>query len=1587
MLFLKKTLTMNSTYKMNRKSLFLVIILFGATANSSFGQLVSKKPTTKSVSQKEVSLSKVSLADRIKKQRNDYVITGEHTSSVSGIKHIYLRQTINGIEVAGTDSSIHMDATGKVIASHDNFIENIENTLTTRAKSLDALQAISKVAAKMGYSISNLELLEKSTQQGEQYLFSKAGISGTEIPVKLQYLYQEGKGTSLVWELSVQELTSSDWWVFMVNATTGAIISKENLTISCFNNFHNHDEEHEVDDIKEPALFYTVANEPSFMVGSYGVVPMPYESPGHSPNQNVLITVANPDNATASPYGWHDTNGAPGSEFTRTQGNNCSAYDDDNNTNSASTTADYAEGGAGLNFTGFSYSPTYSAGNQSEDAAVTNLFYWTNIIHDVIYQYGFDEASGNFQENNYGNGGTGSDSVNSEAQDGSGTCNANFGTPTDGNNPRMQMYVCGSRDGDFDNGVIVHEYGHGISTRLTGGPGNSSCLNNQEQMGEGWSDYYALMFTMESGDAGTDSRGIGTWLIGEPATGDGIRTYPYSTNFAINPHTYDDIISEVAPHGVGSVWCAMLWEMTWELIGDHGFTTDLYTFTGNAAVDAGNVQALAIVTEALKLQPCSPGFVSGRDAILLADQNIYGGANQCAIWDAFARRGLGFSATQGSTSSKSDGSEAFDLPPGTALFNNSIADVCVTEGIQTGLSGGSPSGGVYSGTGVTDDGNGLTYTFDPSVAGVGNATVTYTVSDSCTGGIVNLDETITVTSGIPDLVCQDITVTLDGTGNASITWPEVVANTLPGGYLYDDSNGTLPYAPITLTGAATTVSLGDDNGTTAIPIGFDFEFYDTTYSNFYIASNGFVSFTGNGMTGAASRTPTTLPTAGIPNGIIAGAWDDLDPSAGGTIRHQLFGTSPNRTRVVHFNAVRYWNATQTVSFQIHLKEGTNAVEIHLIDIQTDGGVRTNGIENATGTDADFNPIANLGNWTASNFALGFIPQPDSFAENCGNTVNLSLSQSNFTCSDVGVNSVTVTADDGNGGVNTCIAQVTVVGETTTYSGGTWNNGVPDLGKNARFSQNYNTGTANINACSCEVDAGSTVTVAADSYLNIIGNITINGSLIVEHQGSVVQTDATASVINNGTINVNLTTPNLASRDFMLLGSPMTAESRNDVWSTAFLVLNHDTSLFVPNAAVAAAFPLAENFADDNYDNWIAYNGAINVGEGYIVRPQAGYGQPGGIFNYTYDTGTLNNGNVNFNVLYNTPGPTPADNKNASPNILANPYPSAIWANDFINANAMVDELYFWEHNTPPSSSLPGAGSMNFSMEDISMYNLGGGTAAASGGSTPNGYIATGQGFAIKASAAGTATFTNTMRRVDNNNTLRTPSEEVIERIWLKVENQEFEMQSTTLVAFTENATSGVDKGYDSRRMATVVSLFSQLEDGTGEFGIQSREPFSRGIKIPLGFSSLIEEKTAYTISIDAVEGANLTNTRVLLIDTEERTTTNLKDGDYTFESEEGTITGRFFLVFQSPGLRLGLDETSIDSISLFPNPTKGQLTIISPMASITAIRVYDVQGREVVASQEKGTSVQINMAALQDSVYFVKIDTEQGSITKQVVKQ
>ncbi len=239
-------------------------------------------------------------------------------------------------------------------------------------------------------------------------------------------------------------------------------------------------------------------------------------------------------------------------------------------------------------------------------------------------------------------------------------------------------------DSAFANGTIIHEYAHGVTTRLSGGALNASCLSAPESagMGEGWSDFYELAFTAGPEDQRRDRRPVGTFVSGEPPTGAGIRTFPYSTALAIHPLTYADIADipvEDQPHDPGEAWTLALWEVYWNLVDEYGFDTDLVFGSG------GNNLMLQLVTDALKLQPCEPTFVAGRDALLLADQVLTDGANQCAIWRGFARRGVGLGADDGSGPNDLDVAEAFDVPvacPEPAGWGLGLVALLVVAGLR-----------------------------------------------------------------------------------------------------------------------------------------------------------------------------------------------------------------------------------------------------------------------------------------------------------------------------------------------------------------------------------------------------------------------------------------------------------------------------------------------------------------------------------------------------------------------------------------------------------------------------------------------------------------------------------------------------------------------------------------------------------------------------------------------------------------------------------------------------------------------------------------------------------------------------------------
>ena len=551
-----------------------------------------------------------------------------------------------------------------------------------------------------------------------------------------------------------------------------------------------------------------------------------------------------------------------------------------------------------------------------------------------------------------------------------------------------------------------------------------------------------------------------------------------------------------------------------------------------------------------------------------------------------------------------------------------------------------------------------------------------------------------------------------------------------------------------------------------------------------------------------------------------------------------------------------------------------------------------------------------------------------------------------------------------------------LGDTKTWNGSWSPAGAPDATNPVIIAADF---SGDLEACSLIIQSNATLTVPSGNYIRVQGDITVtNGSsLQVDHQGSVVQVLDDAVTVNNGSVNVAVTTPPLIARQFMVIGSPMSTTDQS-VFNDAYQVLNHNTDNYIMYTGQAVT---GVNFYDDNNNDLANHTGTLNPSEGYIVRPSL---TANGSYNYNFNNGTLNSGNITYTAGFNG---TQAN----SANLLANPYASAIDADlllgDAGNA-AVATELYFWEHLTAPTTTPGPYGTQNFSMEDISMYNLTGPMPAANdpGTSTmPNGIISTGQGFGIKAQTTGAIKFTNAMRVTTGNTTLR--SAEEINRLWLKIRQENNNTGSTNLIGFTNAATAGIDAGFDADKMGTSVSLYTHLQDGTEQLSIQAREVFDADMTIPMGFSTYFDEDLTYTISILNREGDLISNATVYLVDNFLGITTNLNESDYEFSTTGGEFDNRFTVKFENEEV-LGATNNLVESVRLFPNPTTDVLQIQSPKALIEKVFVYDLLGRVVQENAfEAREQVQLNLSALKSAIYFVKISTEEGIITKRVIKK
>ena len=310
---------------------------------------------------------------------------------------------------------------------------------------------------------------------------------------------------------------------------------------------------------------------------------------------------------------------------------------------------------------------------QDQDAASTNLFYQHNRIHDEYYRLGFTESAGNFQLTNKDpdptTGGNPGDAIQGLVQAGAvsggsptytGRDNAYMLTLPDGIPPWSGMFLwepiddafegpCA--DGDFDAGVIQHEYSHGLSNRYVGTEDGSLGTHQSGSMGEGWGDWYALDYLHRSGYQ-KDSV-LGGFVTGNKSRG--IRNWAYDQN----PTTFGDIGYDlVGPevHADGEIWTATLWQVRKALVAKYGEI-------------AGSDIAEHIVTDAMPLSPNNPSMLDERTAIMTALDDRYHARSDFdslvdTVYSVFAQRGMGLSAHNTISDADPTGGNDTDGVPG-----------------------------------------------------------------------------------------------------------------------------------------------------------------------------------------------------------------------------------------------------------------------------------------------------------------------------------------------------------------------------------------------------------------------------------------------------------------------------------------------------------------------------------------------------------------------------------------------------------------------------------------------------------------------------------------------------------------------------------------------------------------------------------------------------------------------------------------------------------------------------------------------------------------------------------------------------------
>lgn len=580
--------------------------------------------------------------------------------------------------------------------------------------------------------------------------------------------------------------------------------------------------------------------------------------------------------------------------------------------------------------------------------------------------------------------------------------------------------------------------------------------------------------------------------------------------------------------------------------------------------------------------------------------------------------------------------------------------------------------------------------------------------------------------------------------------------------------------------------------------------------------------------------------------------------------------------------------------------------------------------------------------------------------------------------------------------------------SATWNGTNWVGGTPDLTTDVTIDGHYNTSAnGSFSACCLTVNSTYNLTVDDGDYVEVQNDVTVDGQLFVETQGNFIQKNDAASFVDNSItpngVLLNKTKTIANKFVYTYWSSPVTSETVENVFSTvpvdkrfSFNAANFEDLLEEigsSNPPVFISNPGVDDI-DDNGDDWEYASGALTPGVGYAMRTN----EFGPVFprpeTYVF-RGEFNNGEVTVPLVNNSGGIY------NDWNLIGNPYPCAIDADQFFLVNAgIVDAIYLWNQFTAPSSTASGNEGYNFSGADYAIINGSGAVSNGSSGAIPNRFVPSGQGFFVEALSASNVIFNNSMRLITNDNSQffkgkssKNKTTENKNKLWVNL-NSDNGAANQMLVSYVDGASSSNDGSfYDLKRPVSTGNkalLYSLIENDNGKFAIQGKAPsdLNENETISLGFKTIIDVATLYTLSIAQMQGDFINSNTVYLKDNLLNKTHNLSDSDYTFTSEVGEFNGRFQIVFNNNAL-------STDDTDLYKN----KLSIIelednkvnfktANNLSIKTVSIYDLLGRQLYNFKGNSASETYELSNLKSTIYVAKVELSNATtITKKAIKR